>query len=591
MGATLLKNLPAMLVILGLCSPALAAEDRMAGGSSKATTAIVAEPVKAADAPGTLEVNYTMLESHGLLSRATDGGLGRDLWRGSKRSNLVEWLPALPGTAQYRTLQDLSRRILLSAIDAELIKNDLKPQAGQDLTTLRIEKLMDIGAYEEALTLYTRHPDAPYHERLARAGLLAAFYSQQPAIACLEAQTLQERFQKDIFWQQLDGICRYIVTKARQSKTERPDIPDSKILQKLVKDDDYRFKVRAPRDLDELTPLEVAVLTADKRLDIRNLDISHASKLPLHVITLLMNTPTLPDESRFSLTLQAVKRGAVPASSLQEFYKTQGEKLFGQDKKKTSLTDYQKLAGWKRPVYLYRAATNAAAGREQVAIMEQAFDIVQDYGTAALWPFVDIIGHLNPSDLTPEAIRTAFSVLLETGSKITPEWVESRFAQLEKSDPPKKTDLLQYAAYRIDELSTEKTRQDIDLETSSETLGQEQLKLLTVIYEKLDTGIKLHNIGDKVFYEKDGGLTSAVDYVMPLSDLMEYLESAELDKRLGEVILLSSIVLSDVPPEKMDGAVLSEVIDGLSTVGLTKEARSLAREVVLGFDNIIKGEN
>ena len=76
-------------------------------------------------------------------------------------------------------------------------------------------------------------------------------------------------------------------------------------------------------------------------------------------------------------------------------------------------------------------------------------------------------------------------------------------------------------------------------------------------------------------------MTSAVDYVMPSSDLIKHLKNAVIEKRLGEVILLSAIALRDVPPEAIQTGLFEQVIDGLITVGLIDEARSFAHEVIL----------
>ena len=88
----------------------------------------------------------------------------------------------------------------------------------------------------------------------------------------------------------------------------------------------------------------------------------------------------------------------------------------------------------------------------------------------------------------------------------------------------------------------------------------------------------------KIVYEKQEGLTPTDDYVMPLSGLLERLAESKKDKRLGETVLISSILLEPLKPSAIDGALLGQVLDSLITVGLTKEAQSLANEVMLGFE-------
>jgi len=64
---------------------------------------------------------------------------------------------------------------------------------------------------------------------------------------------------------------------------------------------------------------------------------------------------------------------------------------------------------------------------------------------------------------------------------------------------------------------------------------------------------------------------------------MDRLATAVNDKHLGEVVLLGSIALHGVPPAKMFAGMLREVVNGCETVGLTKEAREIAKEAVLGL--------
>ena len=104
-----------------------------------------------------------------------------------------------------------------------------------------------------------------------------------------------------------------------------------------------------------------------------------------------------------------------------------------------------------------------------------------------------------------------------------------------------------------------------------------------MLIEKLDNGRKLHNIDASKVYENTVDLTQNAGYVMPSVGLMDRLATAVNDKHLGEVVLLSSIVLHGVPPAKMFAGMFQGVINGFETVGLTKEAREISQEVILGL--------
>ncbi len=590
----------ALLLCAGLALPALA-ENRTAGGvrntvhdkaASPEKKAVKAEKEEENSSENVLDVNFAKLESRGLLTKSVDGSLGRDLWNGTKRSLLVAALPQMPGMSEYRTMQTLSRRLLLTQADAELIRRDEKPQPGSDLMTLRLEKLLEMGAFKEALTLYTGHHGEPYHERFAKAGVYAALYSRESSLACLEAKAVEERFIDVAFWQQMAKICTYILSKPGSKKNAaKIDFPESKIIQQIIDRDSFRFSPRKPADLLDLEPLEAAVLAADKRFDLSGFEFDPQQKLPPHVLALFMDDPSLSGEQAFRLMIQAVEAGLKSPQDLADYYDKKAVELFGKNKKKTSLIDYQAIAGWKRLPYLYRAATNAGAGREQSAILKKALELVPQYGTAALWPLADIIALMDPGELESPAIREGFVILAETGERISPEWAEIWYADQNKEKNLSKAKLLTFVAYSIGNEFPENTPdQDSDFKGNFEKLDPQEKELLQIVYEKLDKQLKLHNYDASDGYEKTLDLTKAVDYVMPSISLRDALENAESEQRLGEIVLLSSIALRDAPPDKLYAGMFREVIDGLVTVGLTKEAQSLAREVILGL-SINKGEN
>lgn len=537
------------------------------------------------------QVNFRRLESHGLLTRTSEGSLGRDLWLGSKRSDLINYLPQISGTTPYRTINDLSRRLLLTKTDVELIKQDQKPEPGNDLTTLRLEKLLEMGAYKDALSLYTKHPDVPYHERYARAGILAALYSKQAALACLEEKTIESRiqqFEDVVFWQQISKICSYILSKQGKlspaPSADKLKFPESDILRQVATKKNFRYKVKKPADLETLTPLEAAVLAADDRFDFSTLKISSDKPLPIHVIALLITEPSLPEHTLFKLMLQAVEAGLKTTDELAAYYESKAEEHFGKKNSKTSLTGYQSVKGWKRLPYLYRGITNTGKRAEREAIIQKVFDLASDYEIVALWPFAEAIAELDPTKLGTDNTRIGFKTIVQAGVKPSKKWSNAWNAYLSQNSGMGKLYFLELFAYGIGQNVTENDDvQNVDFSNIIEEFDAQEHEILKIVYEKLDKRVELHNYSGGNIYEKQSGLTSAVDYVMPSISLLDSLEKAEYEQRLGEVILLSSIALRDVPPGKVYAGVFREVIDGLTTVGLTKEAQSLAREVILGL--------
>ncbi|PJB71190.1 MAG: hypothetical protein CO093_05915 [Alphaproteobacteria bacterium CG_4_9_14_3_um_filter_47_13] len=584
------------------------AEDRMAGSNHISDESVrnknepVPESASSAtseekiESQNTLKVDFTALESQGLLTTESEGSLGRDLWHGSKRSLIRTYLPQIPAMAQYRTLQILTKRLLLTKADSSLVDSDEKLLSGYDLTTLRIEKLMEMGLYKEAFALYSKQQDEPYHEHLARAGILAAFYNKESALGCLELKSLQNRFGDVVFWQHMTKICAYIMSKTA-GKSDRLatlniDFSDDTILRSIVEKENYHFKPRKIEDFQKLTSLQMAALTATGRLDLGTLKLPAAQdNSSLLALALFLEEPTLPEDQEFLLMIKAVNAGLKTTENLTFFYEDKAEKHFGKNKKGTSLAGYRAIKEWERLPYLHRAASNAARGDEQAAIMHEVFALAHEYGTTSLWPFARIIASLDPEILKAQDVKIAFKILGESGESLSEIWRDrwnkhqNHFSQMDKSA------FLQLVAYEIGTFSTKKDyTEDPDFIESFLKLGLQEQEIIKIAYEKLDKNLKLHNYNVNGVYEKDIPLTSSSDYVMPNTGLLDHLEKAKKEQRPGEIVLLSSIIFRDIPPDKIYPGLFREVIDGLIAVGLTNEARSLAREVMLGM-NVNQKEN
>ncbi len=586
----------AALFIGGFYTSAMA-NDRMAGSGPKSPVP-KQETVKEKDSdapkakrapedmPGTLDVNFKLLETEGYYAPNDSRALGIDLWMGTKRSELIKYLSASYDNLQYRSLLQLLKSALLTTADTTLLNNNERAKDGMDLTTLRLEKLLELGFYQEAATIYSRNHAEPYHERYARAGVYALMYSRQMPLACVETQVVMERFKSVTFWQQMEKICSVILLKNVPEK-DRPDLGnvklETKTLEKAVSNQKYIYKADSADDLKDLSPLTIAVLHADNRIDFSGFNISDAQKMPHHVVRLLLDSPTISEEARFRLNVESARRGLISVQELTDYYNTLGEDIVGS--RETSLKAYANVGGWKRLPYLYFASGNVAKGEEMKTILTKAIQLEDEYGNAAIWPFLDIFKSLSPDSISDSMIRTGIRVFTHTITPIPDSWAERWIAS--HNNLPTTYDQLSatdYAALLNSDISLDKVLQPIDKEEEVEGNLSHQQHLTNIIYEKLDKSRKLHNYVPKIVYEKQEGLTPTDDYVMPLSGLLERLAESKKDKRLGETVLISSILLEPLKPSAIDGALLGQVLDSLITVGLTKEAQSLANEVMLGFE-------
>ena len=574
------------------------ADDRTAG-SMPGFTATAAEHAtdddadesaaeKKAAAPITADygrADYERIEAYGLLTNISDGGLGIDVWKGSRKLFLLSILRDMPSLSGYRTTQGLMRRALLTRNDVTMMDSESKTEPGNDFLTARIEKLIETGDFGDAMKLYTKNPDQPYHEHLARAGILSMMFDGQRALACLEAKSLDSSYNDVLFWQQLLVICDYFMASMSDEKpskdiTDSESLAASKVLQKIVKKSSFRYTLQRPSDFESLTALEKATLINSNRIDYSALKSANIDAFSPLSTALFLQDKNLPNRLRFNVLVHRVAQGLNDTESLVDFYKSITFKAAPEGAE--PLADYKDIKGWKRLPYLYKAAA-AARKKEMATITSQALALDNMYNTAAFLPFIPYLEDSNPADIPVESIRTAMRVYALASHKAPKAWSKKWAATKTKSN----TDDLITLAYNLVTntpvtLSKTKKNKD-DAAAKAPSLTSSQRQIISMLEEKLDKSQKFHKDGASKAYEKSLDLTFGEGYVMPSIGLMDNLEKAEEDRRLGEIVLLSSIALNEVPPEKMYAGLLRKVMYGLETVGLTKEARELAMEVVLGI--------
>lgn len=534
-----------------------------------------------------LTMQRDAMESLGPLSNPLDGGLGHDMWSGTKRSTLMEYLPQLPEGNTWRAAQLLARRVLLSNGNADMLRNDISPVPGGDLFTIRLEKLLRMGAYQDAYNLYTMMQGEPPHERVSHAGIMAMLNTGHAAQSCLEARVTKrdEKVAPDLFWEQMDAICLYIQAQSarkvsdpalRASSRRGMDssavtgVPGSKLLTTLVSRSDYRHTVSSPDDITELNEMERAVLRGLGRFDYSRLKLKKLYEIPAPVLMLMATDENLPLHYRMTLNIEAAARGLLSPDDLGDLYietSEQGEAAPGVARQ-------------------FAAAVKAETPEQKNSIVGSALDIKGRGMPVPLLPYAPMIPDVNPASLSPRAIETGLLVMLYAGIVPPERWVNA-WLKAESGDSKKSPEQVYlYLANILPE----------NLPTNSITFPDAQIKPylnpsdsakaldIYALFSGLGRQDALHNAADFTIYEKELDLTLANDYVMPSGGLVEKLHEAAENTRLGEVALLASVALNEYQPGKTHPGLLREVLQSLETVGLKEEAQTLALGVLLSLE-------
>ncbi|MCB1556597.1 MAG: hypothetical protein KDJ15_04700 [Alphaproteobacteria bacterium] len=205
----------------------------------------------------------------------------------------------------------------------------------------------------------------------------------------------------------------------------------------------------------------------------------------------------------------------------------------------------------------------------------------------------ELIHKINPDETVPESDSVmAMALQMYADVPLSAPWA-TRWKTLweRRTEENDHTLLVLFLAAATGDYFPEYFNQEtLDFDGISLILPSYEREIYAVFDKKLDNTGQLHNI---IAAAKEAGtdslpLTQGEDYVIPWGSWWGDFKKARQKKRLGEVLLLSAVALQNVRSDSVPPAVLSEVLTGFVAVGLTKEARLLAKEVVLGFDKKTK---
>lgn len=167
-------------------------------------------PASGAEQPATrLRPGQVVVE--GLGARGEDalgvlgdesGGLGNEMWGGSRRVDAVRLLRDLPVSFPLREGYVLARRVLSTAAEPPRATTD-----NQGMLGLRIEKLAAIGSAANALRLVNAVNARQLPDHMAAAAVRAHFSTGNFASGCALVRDYKGGY-SDVFWQQALIICQ-----------------------------------------------------------------------------------------------------------------------------------------------------------------------------------------------------------------------------------------------------------------------------------------------------------------------------------------------------------------------------------------------
>lgn len=480
------------------------------------------------------EADSAVLET--LIPRE-NAGFKPDFWKNSSRDDLVVFLTRKGSTSPSRSVRNLTLQATLTPAP-HISPSDVP---AENLYSLRLAKLVELGAFEDALTLYKMNEAAPPTPLAARAGIEAMLGHGETAVACLEQKALDKTLRVDTpeFWGNIDLFCQALIGPVASGDKDSRLANASRIYLEAR-------KVVAPTTANDLNSLDIiSTMALAKTGGLSGLlaDFESANALPDKQLAVLMsflpaNTHSLPV---FATALRrGIARGSDVSSKLELVSltdNTDGYALF--------LKEYLK----EKPPVLTAQLIDLADNQTKKLL---------------LLPFYSA----EPSNFPESNKRLSLELLAITNHELPSPLVRSAF-NLPESTPVK----TEFPAESGEEILVSY------LEDIAKTSQDEKIKATYPVLLALKGGL-IPQSDENTAYDNILNLTGKSNYVMPNVELLSSLKKSAEKKQIDQVLFKSLGILADTPLDKIHPAVLYRILEALNSAGLSDQTMSLSRDVL-----------
>lgn len=515
-------------------------------------------------------------DSVGTLGPAA-GGLGADLWSGTRRTFIETLMPRIPAKIESPTMRDLARRLLLSVARVPLAKKGSGTRTS--LIARRIERLRAIGLIEEAGALLAASPARARDPDLLRLSAQQMVIEDNFSGACAEALRDGQR-DVDRDWQRLVVYCQL-----RDGKNEAAAF-GANVLAETAGFDDPAFLTLVDRlsgagnvkvaALRRPTPLHLAMFRQAK-LPLPKDVINTESPIVLRLVALSENTDAAV---RLQAAERAAKLGALTPAKLGEIYASMD---FPTADIERALSIAEEDQSPRARALLYRAALAQKVDTAKAAVLRKALEYGRKAGLTPLTVrlYRPMIEKLPATGVLAWFAGDATRALLSAGAaEAARPWLVLIRQRALRDDEMRRVrnGLWAYAvlAREAGAAANEAGAMDAWFASLQETDAKSAAA---------KAGLALSLMNAVGVYPPEGyhervlalppGKTRGT--VAP-PGVLQALADAAARRRRGEAVALALIALGPTKLEDAGVQLLHEVVKGLAGVGLTKEAQTLALE-------------
>ena len=151
----------------------------------------------------TIELKEIDVNTIGTMTE-DDGGLGYDMWAGSKRNIIQDYLKNIPINKQSDLAIELFKKILLSNADVPESEKD-----NVDFLLIRINKLIELGDFDNAKSLIDLISEIDNEEILIKKTEINLSLNNFDLV-CLDIEKNRTKYKKNLFWRKVEIFCQIL---------------------------------------------------------------------------------------------------------------------------------------------------------------------------------------------------------------------------------------------------------------------------------------------------------------------------------------------------------------------------------------------
>ena len=522
-----------------------------------------------------IELKNIDVNTVGTLTK-DEGGLGYDMWSGSKRNVIKDYLENLPINRESNLAIELIKKLLLSNAKVPKSNGEI------DLILIRINKLIELGDFDNAKSLIDLVNKKDNEEILIKQTEINLSLNNFD-LACLNIEEQRKSFKQNLFWRKVEIFCQILNGKTNKANLslsllkEEKNFNDEnflKIIDSLIYKDEINDESLVNLNLLNLVMTRVA-----------NINIKESYVLnddPL-LLTMIYRMPNAPIKLRIEAIEKSKKLLNLPIETIEEIYNSYDLK----EKDKNISLDDNILLGSDTQSILFQMAIAEDDEEKKAKIIQKSLELASINGNFTLISKLNLnsLLEIKPSkNLSWFASYAAKSLLISNNKKEAMKWYE-----VLKKEKDKNTELFNnfIELWVIVEFLNLKNKEsgykNISQNEILKSIDKFDSQNKKLVFDTLGFYI-LENFGVKInpqFWLINLDNQEIESKQLPNSSLISLLKNASENKKVGETILLILMSLDNKNFNQLHPFFLQIVISSLNQIGLQEKAFDVVIETLI----------